>query len=289
MKKSENPEISVIIPLYNKEQFILETISSVLKQTFTNFELIIVDDGSSDKSLELVKKIKDDRITILEKLNGGVSDARNFGIKRSNGKWIFLLDADDMLYKVALETLMNLKKKFPGKLVYTGNFCTLKSNGLLLQCKERFEGVVNNNPKKIWLNKVFPRTGNTLLSKSIFNKIGYFNSKISYFEDMEFNLRFIEGFKIVYTPIPIFVYNTTSSDLSVNWRPLFKEFSYYATFKGFSFYSKLILGRIVYFSLLTRLILKDKTSVYYLLKRYFFNLFYVLCSMLLGKILKVYR
>ena len=83
------PEISVIIPLYNKENIINQCVDSILSQSFENFELIIVNDGSTDNSLEIVKSIHDDRIRIIEQKNGGPSKARNTGVKKANGDWIF--------------------------------------------------------------------------------------------------------------------------------------------------------------------------------------------------------
>ena len=86
---------SVIIPLYNKQDYITRTINSVLNQTYQNFEIIVVDDGSTDKSLSVVKTIKDKRIKVFSQKNLGVSNARNKGIKQSKGNYIAFLDADD--------------------------------------------------------------------------------------------------------------------------------------------------------------------------------------------------
>ncbi|EDM22821.1 glycosyltransferase family 2 protein, partial [Caminibacter mediatlanticus] len=78
--------ISVIIPLYNKEKWVKRAVLSVLNQTYQNFEIIIVNDGSTDKSKKIVESIKDDRIFIFDKLNGGASSARNYGIEKSKGE-----------------------------------------------------------------------------------------------------------------------------------------------------------------------------------------------------------
>lgn len=86
---------SIVIPLYNKESFIKRTLEKVLNQSFIDFEVIVVDDGSTDESVNVVKNIKDDRIKIFSKTNGGVSSARNYGIKKASGKYIAFLDADD--------------------------------------------------------------------------------------------------------------------------------------------------------------------------------------------------
>jgi len=103
--------ISVIISLYNKEQWIASTIQSVLDQTYQNFELIIINDGSTDKSLEVASGFKDKRIKIYSIDNGGVSHARNYGIKKSNGKYIAFLDADDTWFKTHLEQLLDVSIK----------------------------------------------------------------------------------------------------------------------------------------------------------------------------------
>jgi len=87
---------SVIIPLYNKKIHIKETLNSVLKQTFRDFEIIIVNDGSTDGSYEVVKQFQDDRITVYTQKNSGASVARNFGVEKANCKYIALLDADDL-------------------------------------------------------------------------------------------------------------------------------------------------------------------------------------------------
>lgn len=103
-----NKLISVIIPLYNKEKYVAETIKSVLNQTYANFELIIVNDGSTDNSLKVVEKFKDKRIRIFSKENGGQSNTRNYGIKKSKGAFFTFIDADDMWYKDHLTNLYNV-------------------------------------------------------------------------------------------------------------------------------------------------------------------------------------
>ena len=102
---------SVIIPLYNKEKSIVHTIQSVLKQTYTNYEIIIVDDGSTDKSASIVDRIVKefkDQVRIIRKKNGGVSSARNIGIKEAKYDYIALLDGDDLWDKHYLEEQMKM-------------------------------------------------------------------------------------------------------------------------------------------------------------------------------------
>ena len=126
--------ISIIIPLYNKEQSIEKTISSVLFQTFGQFELIIVDDGSTDQSVTVVKKIDDKRIRLVEKANGGVSSARNRGVLESSYEWIAFLDADDLWHKDFLSNIVNVINSVRNVYVITTNFSNVTRDGSIL-CK----------------------------------------------------------------------------------------------------------------------------------------------------------
>lgn len=107
------PKFSVVIPLYNKRNYIKATLNSVLKQTFTDFEVIVVDDESKDDSLNQIKDIKDTRLKIIEQKNAGVSVARNTGIDIAGGKYIAFLDADDYWHPNYLETINQLIVKYP--------------------------------------------------------------------------------------------------------------------------------------------------------------------------------
>lgn len=100
-------KVSVIMPVYNVEKYISKAIESVLNQTYTNFEFIIVDDGSPDKSIEIADQFNDDRIKIIKKENGGLSDARNFGMVAATGEFIYFIDSDDWIEENLLEIAVN--------------------------------------------------------------------------------------------------------------------------------------------------------------------------------------
>lgn len=97
------PDFSIIIPLYNKESYVSETIQSVLNQTHANWELLIVNNGSTDNSVNVVRKYNDSRIKLMNSLGQGPGVARNYGIKKARGEWIQFLDADDLLKSDHLE------------------------------------------------------------------------------------------------------------------------------------------------------------------------------------------
>jgi len=110
---SEVPAVSVVIPLYNKGPYIARALNSVLAQTFQDFEVIVVDDGSTDDGAEVVRGFDDPRIRLIQQENQGVSAARNRGIAAARAELVAFLDADDEWLPGFLETIMRLRRKFP--------------------------------------------------------------------------------------------------------------------------------------------------------------------------------
>ena len=105
--EKRNPKISVIVPVYNVEQYLRRCIDSILAQTFTDFELLLIDDGSKDSSGEICEEYagKDARIRVFHRQNGGVSTARNLGIDKAKGEWITFSDSVDELLPDAFEAV----------------------------------------------------------------------------------------------------------------------------------------------------------------------------------------
>lgn len=114
--------ISIVIPLYNKEASIAHTLECVLAQTFQDFEVIIVDDGSRDRSAEIVKQFSDSRIRLIQQPNGGVSAARNTGIKEAKGEYVAFLDADDEWQNGHLDNLASLIREYPQCKAFATNY-----------------------------------------------------------------------------------------------------------------------------------------------------------------------
>lgn len=124
--------ISVVIPLYNKRLQIVNTIHTVLAQTWQDFEIVIIDDGSTDGSIDMVKGIKDSRIRIFRQANAGVSAARNRGIEKAQGELIAFLDADDEWKPDYLSTQMSLVEKYPQCDVFVTNYEFRNSKGIIM-------------------------------------------------------------------------------------------------------------------------------------------------------------
>jgi glycosyltransferase involved in cell wall biosynthesis len=193
------PFFSVIIPLYNKECHIQNTIESVLNQTFTDFEIIIVNDGSTDGSFNIVKKITDSRISSYTNKNNGLSYSRNYGIKKAKAKYIALLDADDLWMEDYLECISSFIKKHHKEYVFAANNYTwfkkkspnLKSNANI-KCDVKLIDDYFNSGKNLF------SYSSVIFHKSVFDKIGYFNETVNHGEEEEFSIRCFLNYNLVY-------------------------------------------------------------------------------------------
>ena len=128
MHDEQNDLVSVIVPIYKVEEYLRECVDSIINQTYKNLEIILVDDGSPDKCGEICDEYarNDSRITVYHKENGGLSDARNYGIDRCNGEYITFVDSDDVLKSNFVETLMGLIEEYDADVAVSGvkNFRT---------------------------------------------------------------------------------------------------------------------------------------------------------------------
>lgn len=220
--------ISVIVPLYNKGNKVCRTIDSILKQDFIDFEVVVVDDGSIDDSQDYVLKYKDSRIHYFYKENGGVSSARNYGVKVSNGEWLLFLDADDELADNALSEILKLRKTYPHCRCVVGNTLWLQDGRKVnqkLNCKKAF---ISKTPFfLIWCNKIYPATRNMAIHRSLVEEYGGFDERMSFYEDWEFSLRMMRHGEFAYTNKYIGIYNQDGTGLSGSKHLLEKEMSYY--------------------------------------------------------------
>jgi glycosyltransferase involved in cell wall biosynthesis len=186
---------SIVIPVHNKETYIHKTINSVLSQTFTNFELILVNDGSSDNSGLICDEyaLKDPRVKVKHQINGGVSSARNTGVKEAIYDHIAFIDADDYWNVNFLKEMTNLINVFPDNKIYSAKFATIKNNNILED-----EIFFPNNEKYLEFDLIekcfnkarFPmHTSSVVIKKKVFEKVNGFDERIHVFEDYDLFLR----------------------------------------------------------------------------------------------------
>lgn len=234
-----NPIISVIIPLYNKERIIERTVRSVLIQSYKNFELIVVDDGSTDNSVAVFEHIQDERITIIKQENGGPAVARNTGMANAKGDWILFLDADDELADGALDFLLNKTHLYPEANIIDGGFC-LRTASSEKSTTYKEDSFIDNNYKAFFFRETLPSTGHTLFKADLVKKYPY-NSNIRRYEDVELIMRVLREAKVVTTSKVIFYINADYSSASSARKTIKEDFLGYLDFKGKSFWEWMCL------------------------------------------------
>ncbi|MCC6448088.1 MAG: glycosyltransferase [Chitinophagaceae bacterium] len=220
--------ISIIIPAYNAGQFISETIKSVINQSYANWELIVIDDGSQDNTSDIVQENskKDSRIRIVKQTNSGVSSARNKGLENSTGDHVCFLDADDLLEAENLKTKLQALEKNGWDAVYSA--CELiDRDGRPLN--RELGGQLNPT-----LNDILELKGNYitapsgfLYKRAIFKVTGGYDPELSNNADQELFTRILyNNFKIGYIPSILWKYRIHSSNMSGNIQLLEKDSIY---------------------------------------------------------------
>lgn len=188
---SEVPAVSVVIPLYNKGPYIARALTSVLTQTFQDFEVIVVDDGSTDDGAEVVRGFDDPRIRLIQQENQGVSAARNKGVEESKAEFIAFLDADDYWTPTHLETLVRLIRRYPDAGIFSTAYNFVKPNGRLVWPKYRgippspWEGKIPSYFKFAALTDLALSTSSLAIPKVIFWEMGGFQIGLNTYEDSE--------------------------------------------------------------------------------------------------------
>lgn len=274
-------KISIIIPLYNKEKTIYSTIDSILKQSFKNFEVIILDDGSEDNSPKIVKSFKDERIKYFKQSNTGAANTRNNACKFSNGDFLLFIDADDTIYVNCLEDLYSLSLKYPNYKVYCGNYSTQINGNKLIACSIYAEGLINNPFKYIWEKKWNIRLGSFLIERNLFFELGGFNSEIVIGEDTYFTNNILNSVEAVYTPKRLMVYNNDNSSLSNKKTPFLNHIENYFNLSNKNFYQNMIEAETLFKHIFRGLIRKDPAFTYNLTKKFYNKTHLMVLSVLL--------
>lgn len=204
---------SVVIPLYNKERSIIRTIESVLAQTLCRFELIVVDDGSTDNSASVIRKIEDSRIRIIDKPNGGVASARNKGIEEATNEWIVLIDGDDYWLPNHLENLAKAIRMFPNKKCFYTGYTTDRTNDFSL-FSSKFAFVVSNY-YALALEGHGMCSSCVCIHSSVFREGFMFRVGLTHGEDLDLWRRIVKAFEIVVVPRVTAVYSMGSENRAV--------------------------------------------------------------------------
>lgn len=182
-------KFSIIVPLYNKAQYIEKALRSVLGQTCSDYELIVINDGSRDDSLVIAERVLDGSVaTIINQENAGVSTARNNGVVASHGEYICFLDADDWWEPTFLEKINAFIEDYPEAKLWCSNYYYVKNSKSVVKLNiptgyfNYCCTYANNLCMPIW-------TGVTCLSRDVFDEFGGFRSHLKFGEDFDLWIR----------------------------------------------------------------------------------------------------
>tara|TARA_A100001011_G_scaffold100527_1_gene105921 strand:+ start:1393 stop:2328 length:936 start_codon:yes stop_codon:yes gene_type:complete len=208
-------KFSIVIPLYNKEDYVLNTLNSIFKQTFSNYEIIIVNDASTDNSLQLVKELNDKRIRIIEnKENLGLSATRNAGISNAKSDYIAFLDADDCWHTTFLERIAALIEEFPNEGVfatfYEENF---KGKRLYPKIKipdhKKGTSFLVTNFFKLNMYRLILTQSCFAAKKEVLENINGYDTTVTFAEDIDFYIRCFSKHNLAYHYETCVTINTT--------------------------------------------------------------------------------
>jgi glycosyltransferase involved in cell wall biosynthesis len=203
------PAFSIVIPLYNKARSIADTVASVLAQRLADFELIIVDDGSTDGSAQVVEGIQDHRIRLVKRENGGVSAARNTGIRLAAAEHIAFLDADDLWLPDFLEDMLALTRDFPNAGIYGAAYWHQVQGDRYLEefgLPEGFRGYIPSYFAHAVRHLLF-WTSAVVVKKTALQQSGGFNEGICFGEDLDLWFRLALEHPTAFYNKPLAVYN----------------------------------------------------------------------------------
>ncbi|HHK5535192.1 TPA: glycosyltransferase family 2 protein [Bacillus mobilis] len=213
--------VSVIVPLYNAEKYIEETMESILNQTYKNIEIVIVDDGSKDQSSSIVKNFKKkypEQIKYILQENQGVSVARNTGIENANGEYISFLDSDDLWHSTKIEKQIESMHKNNMNACYCGFMNFYEETGEKVENTTNF--VKGNMTKAFLTHQVFAQTSTWIFKKSIvMNHNIRFTPGCSWGEDLEFLFKLMSVTNVCYVDEYLTYYRILSGgSLSSNYK-----------------------------------------------------------------------
>lgn len=215
----EKPLISIIVPVYNVKNYLVDCVNSIVNQTYKKTEIILVDDGSTDKSGKICDYLaeKDNRIKVIHKKNGGLSSARNAGMMIAKGKYIGFVDSDDKISKDMYEILLNNMLKTGSKISICGRYYVYPDGTKKIRYKEKSNVTQMNAKEAIIRMNSFSSfdmaAWDKLYDKKIFNKIYFPEGKLS--EDFFIMYKlFIKAKKICYTPQPLYYYFQREGSIS---------------------------------------------------------------------------
>ena len=242
----KSPLVSIIIPVYNTGKAAKTLIKKILKDKYDNLELLVIDDGSTDDSANILREYKDPRLTIIDKVNGGASSARNLGIKKSHGKFIVFVDSDDDITEDYISSLVSHIDEENVSLAVCGiHYHKLARGADTDDCTDPLPRRRGEDTKTYVLRSLL-HDGSLY---SVFNKIFRaniirehhirFDESLNFAEDTKFVLEYLKKSpgEIISIPEPLYIYNfgtetSTVSSSGLFWENWDKSYRYLASWVG---------------------------------------------------------
>ncbi|MCL1463494.1 glycosyltransferase [Argonema galeatum] len=209
------PLISIIIPLYNSEKTILETLKSVFQQTFSDFEIIAVNDGSKDSTLDILATIKDPRLKVFSYPNTGISPSRNRGISHAEGEFIAFLDHDDLWTPDKLELQLKALQENPDAAIAYSWVDLIDESSQFIRPHTRYS-VSGDTLPKLLLDNIIHTASNPLIRKSALMEVGGFDESVFGPEDWDLFLRLATRYHFVAVPRTQVLFRMTATSASTN-------------------------------------------------------------------------
>lgn len=209
MENSAVPKVSVIIPLYNKAPYIKRALDSVFAQTVQDFEVIVVNDGSKDGGEKIVEEYGDSRIHLINQENQGVSAARNHGVDAARAELVAFLDADDEWLPNFLETILELRAKYPHAGLYGTGYKRISTNSDEITCSLNFEeegGEITYFKEKLQNPLMIILTSGMVIPKRIFSDVGGFPVGYPQNEDRCLRAKIALRYSVIYSPKICLIY-----------------------------------------------------------------------------------
>lgn len=215
------PLVSIIMPAYNAEKTIVESIESVLKQTYINWELIVVNDGSNDRTSALVLAFNDERVVLVKQDNGGVANARNNGINNSKGEYIAFLDSDDLWVEDKLERQIGVLVGGKHKMCFAKTWCFRENSNQTSDCFVNISLDFDDRDKILVYDFIPVLT--VLLTKDVLAEVGHFDETLRGVEDWDMWIRVLQKYEAIYLDEFLAKYRISSTGLSGNFEKHFME------------------------------------------------------------------
>lgn len=213
-EESSFPKVTVLMSVYNAERYLAEAIRSILSQTFQDFEFLIIDDGSSDKSKKIIESFHDSRIRLISRANKGLTYSLNQGLRLARGGYIARMDADDVSLPTRLEKEVQVLENDPTIGLVGTNYTIIDEKGHPLATTQVF-----THPEDLAVAEILSNQyghGSVMMRKSVLEQVGFYNPKVGSVEDYDLFIRISRVARIANIGAPLYLWRRNPTGVSLS-------------------------------------------------------------------------